>query len=83
MSSVIVVFKIMPKSMENFDSIMADVKKLKPKRLEEELIAFGLKAIKATFIIPDEEGTMSELEKKVNALPNIQSAEAVTVSRSL
>jgi len=83
MGDVIVVFKIMPNDMANFDQIKKDVELLGPKRLEEEPVAFGLKAIKPTFLVPDEEGKLPELEEKISKIPNVQNSETVMVSRSL
>lgn len=83
MGDVIVVFRVIPESVEKFEEVGESLKKLKPDRLEEEPIAFGLKAWKFTKMIPDEEGKMPELEEKVSGVSGVQSAEAVTVSRSL
>jgi elongation factor 1-beta len=83
MGDVIAVFRIMPDSPESFESIKAILSKLKPDRLEEEPIAFGLKALKFTKIVPDEEGTLSKLEDSLNNVKNVQSVETVMVSRSL
>ena len=84
MGDVICVFRIMPDSPDNFDSIKAGLEALQPDRLEEEPIAFGLKALKFTKIIPDEvEGALPELEEKLKNVEHIQSVETITVSRSL
>ena len=83
MGDVICVFRIMPDAPESYDSIKAALEKLEPQRLEEEPIAFGLKAIKFTKIIPDDEGTMPQLEEQLNGIEHVQSVETVMVSRSL
>jgi elongation factor 1-beta len=83
MGDVIAVFRILPDSPDSFDKVRQQVDGLKPAKLEEEPIAFGLKAIKATFIIPDEGGVMDELENKLNAIDGTQSVETLQVSRSL
>ena len=83
MGSVITVFRILPDSPENFDKVKSQVEMLKPARLEEEPIAFGLKAVKVTFIIPDTGGKMDELENKLNAIEGAQAVETLKVSRSL
>ena len=83
MGDVICVFRIMPDALESYDSIKAALEKLEPQRLEEEPIAFGLKAIKFTKIIPDDEGTMPQLEEQLNGIEHVQSVETVMVSRSL
>ena len=83
MGDVIVVFKIIPESMDFFEEVGKSLKVLGPQRLEEEPVAFGLKAWKFTKIIPDAEGTLPELEEKISKIPHVQSSETVTVSRSL
>ena len=83
MGSVIAVFRILPDSPDNFDKVKSGIESLKPARLDEEPIAFGLKAIKATFIIPDTGGKMDELENKLNSIDSTQAVETLKVSRSL
>ncbi len=83
MGDVIVVFKIIPESMDLFGKVKAELEKLKPQRLEEEPIAFGLKAWKFTKIIPDEEGTLPALEEKLSRIKGVQTVDNVEISRSL
>ena len=83
MGDVIVVLRIMPNGPENVEQIKADAKELKPQRLEEEPIAFGIKAVKFTTIIPDAEGELERLENKIRSIKNVQNIEVLIVSRSL
>jgi len=83
MGDVIVVFRVIPESMEFFDKVKHELEKLKPQRLEEEPIAFGLKAWKFTKIIPDEEGTLPRLEEQIAKIRHVQSSETIEISRSL
>jgi elongation factor 1-beta len=83
MGDVIAVFRVMPESLESFDSVKAALERLGPDRLEEEPVAFGLKALKFTKFVPDEEGTLAGLEDSLNKIEGVQSVETVTVSRSL
>jgi len=83
MGQVIAVFRVLPDSPGSFGKVRKQVEELKPAKLEEEPIAFGLKAIKATFLIPDEGGVMDEMENKLNAIEGTQSVETLQVSRSL
>ena len=83
MGDVIAVFRILPSSPDSFGKVKEQIEAMKPAKFEEEPIAFGLKAIKATFIIPDEGGVMDELENKLNAVDGTESVETLTVSRSL
>lgn len=83
MGDVIVVFQVIPDDMENYEKVGEALRKLKPQRLEEEPLAFGLKAWKFTKLIPDSEGTLPELEEKIAKIEHVQSSETVAVSRSL
>ncbi|RLJ08528.1 MAG: elongation factor 1-beta [Candidatus Aenigmatarchaeota archaeon] len=83
MGEVIVVFRIMPESPEDFDKVKAGLEKLEPERLEEEPIAFGLKAIKFTKIVPDAEGEIDRLEEEIKRIEGVKDLETVLVSRRL
>ncbi len=83
MGDVIVVFRIIPESMDFFEEVGKVLQELKPQRLEEEPIAFGLKAWKFTKLIPDEEGKLPELEEKIANIEHVQSSETIEISRSL
>ncbi|NIO23170.1 MAG: hypothetical protein GTN38_04060 [Candidatus Aenigmarchaeota archaeon] len=83
MGDVIVVFKIIPENMGMFDQVRKDLEDLKPQRLEEEPVAFGLKALKFTKLVPDEEGKMDDLEKRIKNIKGVQTCETVAISRSL
>lgn len=83
MGDVIVVFRITPDDMVHFDKIKHELEKLKPQRLEEEPLAFGIKAWKFTIIIPDAEGTLPAMEEKLAKIKGVQNAETVEISRSL
>lgn len=83
MGEVICVYRILPNSLENFDQVKKSLEELKPERIEEEPIAFGLKAIKFTKIIPDASGSQDELEKKLESIDGVDNIEAIMVSRSM
>ena len=83
MGDVIVVFRVIPESMDFYDEVKKGLEKLEPQRLEEEPVAFGLKAWKFTKIIPDAEGTLPGLEEKIANIDHVQSSETVEISRSL
>ncbi len=83
MGEVICVYRIMPESPEAFESVKNSLEELKPDRLEEEPLAFGLKAIKFTKIIQDAPGALEELEEKINSIKGIGSVENIMTSRSL
>ena len=45
MGSVVVVYRIMPSDIDSIQSVKKAVEHLKPARIEEEPIAFGMSAI--------------------------------------
>ena len=51
------------------------------KTIEE--VAFGLKSLTILFLYPEEKGSPDELEKKINEIPEVESAEIVDVRRTL
>ena len=83
MGEVIVVFRILPDTIENFESVKKQCEALKPDRLEVEPIAFGLNALKLTKIIPDGPGVMDKLENEINAIKGLGSAENIFTTRAL
>jgi len=83
MGEVILVFRIFPSDMEHYEKIKVDLQKMEPERLEEEPIAFGLKAFKFTKIVDDAEGTVDKIEDALNAIKNVKEVETVTISRGL
>jgi len=81
--------KIMPTSPEvNLEEIKNNAKALieekegKNCRFEEEPIAFGLKAVMTFFEWPEEK-ELEELEEKLKAMPNVNSAEIIDIRRLL
>ena len=83
MGDVICVYKLIPNSIENFSIVKAEVNKLHPAKVEEEPLAFGMNLIKATFIVPEKDGALDELEEKLNSLKFVESVELAGMSRSL
>lgn len=83
MGKVILVFKVLPEDMKMFDRIKEEIAKLKPERIEEDPIAFGLKALQLTFIVPDEGGVQDKLENKIRAVKGVSDLEVLRASRSL
>lgn len=82
MGSVAVEIKIMPEDMAKFAEIKKAVsEQLKPAKLAEQPVAFGLVALMATCIIPDGEGGSDKLEQIANAIPGVSQAEVVSVDR--
>lgn len=83
MGEVILVLKILPESPEALEPLKAELQKLKPERLEEEPIGFGLSALKFTKVIPDAGGEQEKMENAVRAVPGVGDVEVVMASRAL
>jgi elongation factor 1-beta len=52
-------------------------------RKEIEPIAFGLKALKITFVLDEEKGGTDDLETDLNTVEGVQSVEVADVRRAL
>ncbi len=91
MAQVIVTIKIMPKSPDiNLAKIGEKaVKEIKAFagdteiRKEEEPVAFGLKALKITFVMDENKGSTEAFEEKVRHISGVNSAEIVDVRRAV
>jgi len=83
MGEVICVNKIMPENPDNLKSIKMALQALKPVRLEEEPIGFGVVALKFTTIIKDGPGVLEQLEETLNRIKGIGSCENIMTTRAL
>jgi len=83
MGDVIVVLRVMPEGVDVIEDVKKGLGELEPQKIEEEPVAFGLKALKVTKIVPDEENFLEDLEGKIRSIQGVQSVEVLTVSRSL
>ncbi|MCX8198118.1 MAG: elongation factor 1-beta [Candidatus Micrarchaeota archaeon] len=82
MGKVAVVLKVMPESMEGFEKLKEDaVSQLKPYKVEEQPVAFGIVALMLTFIVEDGAGGADLLEEKAGKLPNVSGVEVVSMDR--
>ncbi|MCX8174769.1 MAG: elongation factor 1-beta [Candidatus Micrarchaeota archaeon] len=82
MGSVAVTFRIMPEEAEGFEQMKRELfSSAKPVKTEEKEIAFGLKAIYATFIIPDGEGGADRLEEKIRAIKGVGQVDVEAMDR--
>lgn len=50
---------------------------------EIEPVAFGLKALKITFVMDENKGSTEELENKINNIDGVNSVEIVDVRRAI
>jgi len=91
MASVIITLKIMPISVEadlkviedSAKKIISDFSGESEFKSEIEPIAFGLKALKLTFVMDESKGSTEDLEKKISELENVNSVECVDVRRTV
>jgi elongation factor 1-beta len=90
MGTVLITYKIMPESDEvdlnNFEEeISSKITSFGGRiiNVEEELVAFGLKALKIVFTLDESKGDTEELERTLQDLHYIQSVEVVDVRRQI
>ena len=92
MGKAIITLKIMPESPESdLDSVQSAAEKMidsftgeeAEKRVELEPVAFGLKAVKLTFVMDQEKGSTEELEKEITTIDGVNSVDVVDVRRAL
>lgn len=80
------VYKIMPEGTDtDLDRIKDDIKNIVEehgtfKGCSEEKVAFGLKAIVAKIVVPDEGGNVDEIEEKLENIENVQSVKAEDIT---
>ena len=91
MSQVVVTIKIMPESPEvDLNKIETEAKeKIKTfsdsqeMKTEQEPIAFGLKALKITFVMDESRGSTDPLEETLKNLDGVNSVETIDVRRAI
>ena len=81
MGQVAVIMKVMPEDMGKFDQLKKDVMALKPYKVEEQPVAFGIIALSLTFIVEDGAGGADLLEANAGKLPNVSGVEIVSMDR--
>ncbi len=73
MGNVATIFKVYIEGGHE-DEVLKDVKKLNPKSMQLEDVAFGIKVLKVMFIHTDEEGSTS-YEDKLRKVKNVNEVE--------
>jgi elongation factor 1-beta len=82
MGQVAVEIKIMPEDMGKFDQLKSDVaSQLKPYKMVEQPVAFGIVALMVTFVVEDGVGGADLLEEKAGKLANVSNVEVVSMDR--
>lgn len=87
MAKIAALIKIYPEDPDELEGVKGAVEALRGQgcvvvRVEEEPIAFGLKALNVLFVIPDEEGSLANLEKRLNSISGVGSVEVIRASRA-
>lgn len=87
MAEVLVTLKVMPEDAgTNLASMESEIKKLREARfngVEKEPIAFGLVALKPSFVMDDAEGATEKLEEALRHVKGVGGVEVVQVTRLL
>ncbi len=82
MGEVVAVMRIMPEDPEKFEIMKEKVASaVKAEKIEEEPIAFGLKALKVTVVVKDEEGGTEAVEKKLAEIPEVSDVKVIDLGR--
>ncbi|MBT3721139.1 elongation factor 1-beta [archaeon] len=91
MADVVITMKIMPESPEvdleqltklALEKITAYTE-LDNNKVEQEPMAFGLKALKIMFVMDEAKGDTDPLEKELNSIPHVASVEVTDVRRTI
>ena len=89
MGEVAIRYRVMPESMDvNLnelkeileDKLTKNTANAKIQGIEEKEIAFGLKALHVTMIMPDAAGYADGVEKTISEIKGVQSIEAIEMS---
>ncbi|OUJ19402.1 Translation elongation factor EF-1 beta [Methanonatronarchaeum thermophilum] len=86
MGDVAAKIKVMPKSPEvDLDELESTIKELvtmgSVNKVEREDVAFGLKALMLTIVVPDGEGGTEVIEEKLSEVGDIESVRVEGVNR--
>lgn len=80
----------MPDSPEtNLEELTAQATKLfeefgaEVRKVEQEPVAFGLKAVMVTILYNEDMGSTDDVEEKIAALDNVNSVDVTSVSRTM
>ena len=88
MAQVLISFKIYPTDVMDLNMLKQKIEKQLPKfakihKTAEEPIAFGLKALIAQILIPEnQEGALDKLEQALQGIPEVSQIQTIMVSRT-
>lgn len=83
MGDVVVLFKVMPEDTEtDLDAIKDSIQQeVDVDGMEEEEVAFGLKAVKVSSIIPDDAGGPDAVQDTLAGIDGVRSVEIEDMNR--
>jgi len=89
MGEVIGLIRVMPGEVindEEIEKMIADIKALvkppaKVGRIDIKNIAFGLKGLDVTIMVPDDQGGLDPIAGEISKVQNVESAEVTDVGR--
>lgn len=83
MGDVVVLFKVMPDDADtDLDALQDQIREsVDVDGMEEEEVAFGLKAIKVSTILEDKEGGPDDVEQVLAGLDGVRSVEIEDMNR--
>jgi elongation factor 1-beta len=88
MGEVLVTLKVMPESPDvDLQRLKDAIEKLECNgrfnKIEEEPIAFGLVALKPSFVVAESEGTTDELEEAIRNIKGVRDVRVIGATRLL
>lgn len=85
MGEVAVTLKIMPEDADvNLDQLEKEVRsRIEVQSIEQEPVAFGLKALRVLTVVPDAAGGTDEVEKKLAGIKGVGNVQVTDVRRLL
>ena len=83
MGEVSLTMKVMPEGKDvDLDEMKEEINsQLDPHEIDEEEVAFGLKALKVVKVIPEEEGDPDEVEEELSNIDNVKNVKVIDQRR--
>ena len=80
MGTAAVITKVFPESPEVFEKVKSAIQnEMKPYKLEEEEVAFGMKALKVTILVKDASGG-SDIEERLRKIDGVSEVQVEEVT---
>jgi translation elongation factor aEF-1 beta len=80
MGTAAIITKVFPESPEVLDKVKSSIQEeMNPYRLEEEEVAFGMKALRVTILVKDSSGG-TEIEERLKKIPGVSEVQIEEVT---